>query len=243
MPDDDDRPRDASSAADPDWANVVVPDDISELAGEIEAYRRERRRAARQARLSRWSRRRGVVPLLVLTCAMVLAALIATMLTVLGPTALGRAPTPLPVAAHPAAAVGRVQGLLPDVALRTDTGVVHSRDLRPSVIALVPPRCNCGTELNTLSGEAFGVELPFSVVEPGTADPAMAAAVQRISRGAPTLYFDPDGTLARSEAATGVTVVMLNRDATIFRVVRSVTTANAGQLGPLLQTMVLPVAG
>jgi hypothetical protein len=240
MPDDDDRPRDASSAAEPDWANVVVPDDISELAADVQAYRRERRRARRQARLRRLGGRRGVLPLLILTSAMLVAGLVATMLTVLAPTSLGRAPTALPVAAHPSAAVGRVQGLLPDVALRAEVGVVHSRDLRPTVIALVPSKCNCGAELNVLSGEAFGVELQLSVVEPGTADPVMAAAVQRITRGAPSLYFDRSGTLARVEGATGITIVLLNRDATIFAVMRSVTIANAGALDPLLQSMVLP---
>jgi hypothetical protein len=247
MLDDEDRPRDASNAAEHPWTHVVVPDDISELSADIEAYRRERRRLARQARLQRLSRQRGVLPLLITTVAILVAGLVATMLTVLGPSTLGREPTALPVATNPSGGVGEPHGLLPDVALRpqpdaAETALVHSRDLRPTVIALIPTHCDCARELNTLSGQAFAVDLPFAIVEPGATDATTASAVQAITRGRPSIYLDPSGALARQEAARGITVVLVNRDATIFDLKKSVTIDNANSLAPLLQTMVLPVA-
>src|SRR5579875_1988808 len=96
MPDEEDRPRDAGGAADATWASVVVPDDISELDADVEAYRREIRALARRRR---WQRRFGrpwVLPVSIVSAALILAGIVATMRTVFAPTASKR-PVQLPL--------------------------------------------------------------------------------------------------------------------------------------------------
>lgn len=242
MPDDDDRPRDASSAADPSWADLVVPDDIRELEPDIQAYRRERRQAIWWARWSRLSRRRGVVPLLVVTSALLLAGLVATLLTVFAPTTVRSNTTALPLA-HPTAQLGTLGGLLPDVELRGDAaqGPTEASALRPAVIALVPPHCGCSTTLSAIAREAYSVSLPLTVVVPAASDTDAAALPAQLSRDdSVEVLYDATATLASAIQPQGVTAVLVRRDGTISDIQSGMTTAAARQLGAPLQTFLLP---
>jgi hypothetical protein len=252
VPDEEDRPRDASSSADlpagqdaePDWMNVVIPDDISELARDIAAYHREVRRVRLRRRVQSLLQRPGATPLLVLTIAALLGGLVAVLLTVMGPNTVSRAPAPAPLAA-PTTAVGAVGGLVPAATLQSGVGTpTSSRDpaLRPAVLALVPVECNCRDLLNTLAGQAFSERLPLAIVVPAASDPSLVAASQTLDRGAPEIYYDPSAALAGGIGGRGVTVVLVNRDGTIYDIQRGVTNPDATSLEASLQSMMLPAA-
>jgi hypothetical protein len=241
VPAEDDGPRDAAGAADATWADAAAPDDLSELARDVAAYHRELRRARRNRRIQRLLRHRGTVPLLVMGGATMLAGLIAVMLTLAAPGTVERAPTALPLA-HPTAADGSVHGLLPAVSLTGPNGTIGARaaELRPAVFALVPTNCGCGNLLDSLAGQAYSEVLPLAIVVPAASDPTTAHVVASLSRGSPGLYYDPAGALAAAVNAEGVTLVVVNRDGTIYDIERSVTDPSASSLDATLQSMLLP---
>lgn len=237
MPDDDDRPRDASSAADPAWAAATAPDDISSLASDIAAYHREVRAARRRATLRRLFARPGVTALAMTAAGFALAAIVATLLSVLDPEATSNGPSRLPLA-HPTAQSAQPRGLVPDVVLRDVEGnSVSSQSLRPGVLALVPLRCNCTPLLTHLTSDAAAAALPLFVVAPTGNDAEVAAMAGRLTKARPTIYFDSSGALARDFAASGVTLVVVDRDGTIFHVQKAVSTAADANLTVLLPQM------
>ncbi|MGN6474477.1 MAG: hypothetical protein ACTHK4_12630 [Mycobacteriales bacterium] len=244
MADNDDRPRDPSSApgqhADAPWSDVVVPDDLRDLARDVAAYRREVRRADRARRLRRLLARRGAVPALVLTGAVVLAAIVAGLLAAMAPRTVIRAPAAEPLAASPAAA-GTIGGLLPPATLAGPNGPISTRSatLRPAVFALVPRDCGCRSLLNSLSGQAYGEGLQLAIVVPAATDPSTADLANTL-RGEPSVYYDASATLATSMTGRGVTVVVINRDGTIYDVQRGVTDPTSTSLDAALQSMLLP---
>jgi hypothetical protein len=242
MPDDEDRPRDAGSAADPEWALAAAPDDIRALAGDIAAYHREQRAARRRARMGRWFARPGIVPLSLTAAGLALAAIVATLLALLEPDAAGRGPTALPLA-HPSAQVGQPHGLMPDVSLQAVGGdSVSSLTLRPGVLALIPLHCDCAPLLNGLAGEAYTQKLPLIIVAPTVADAEATALSGQLSQGTPKVYYDSAGALASDFGASGLTLVILDRDGTIFHVQKAVSTQANSHLNVLLQQMLAPKA-
>lgn len=253
MPDDEDRPRDASSAAgdgwsdpahgdpavdDTEWADTRAPDDISELTAEIAAYRRELRHARWRVLLRRLMRRPGITSLSLIAAGLAVAALVATLITALEPDAKHHAPAALPLA-HPTAPVGQPHGLLPDVSLQSMNGPsVASRSLRPAVLALIPLNCQCVPLLNTLASEAYTQALPLVVVAPTVADAEAAALVGQLDRGVPRVLYDSSGTLAADFETEGVTILALDRDGTVFDVERNVPASGSATLTGRLRSMV-----
>lgn len=231
MPDDDAR-----------LTGVVVPDDISALARDIATYRREVRRAARARRRRALLARRGVVPGLVLTAAVLFAGLVAVMLTVLGPRPAGPPPAATKLAA-PAQAPGTLGGLLPSATLHAQDGTpidTHNPALRPQVFALVPAQCGCGDLLNALSGQAGSERLRLAIVVPTAVDDSASAIIDSIDRGLPSVYFDPGTTLATGvSGASGVTVVVVDTDGTIYDIEPGITDAATTRLDAQLQSMLL----
>lgn len=238
MAGDEDTPRDA---ADTTWADAVAPDDIRELSRDIAAYHRELRRARRERRLRQLMHRRTTLPLIVVTLAALLAGLVAVLLTVMAPRVVEPTPTASPLA-HPTLAEGTVGGLLPDVALAgsaTTTGI-RASNLRPAVLALVPTACGCADLLNDLAGQAYGENLSLVVVVPAASDPTTDGLMSTLTRGSPSLYFDPSAALAKGVGAEGVTLVVVDRDGTIYSVERNVTDPSKTALDATLQSMLLP---
>jgi hypothetical protein len=223
---------------------VVVPDDISALSRDIAAYRREVRRAERARRIRRLLARRGAVPALVVTAAIVLAGVVAALLSVMAPRTVGRPPSATQLATS-SKQPGTVGGLMPSAILRTPDGSpVGSRSavLRPEVFALVPVDCGCGELLNALSGQAGSEQLRLAVVIPAATDDSatkLTAALER-GRGRPSIYFDPTATLATGVATSGVTVVVVDRDGTIFDIEQDVVDPATTSLDAELQSMLLP---
>jgi hypothetical protein len=248
MRDDEDRPGDAQRAPDESWADLVVPDDISELAADIAAYRRELRQDRRTRITRRFRNGRATGPVFALTIAAALAGLVALMFTVMGPHSVERPQAAAPLAT-PAIPDGKTGGLLPDAVLTGPNGALDSRaaTLRPAVFALVPAGCACKALLDGLGGAAFSERLPLAVVVPASSDPATAAVVSSLDRGV-SLYLDPSATLTRAvtgsvpsvTAGDAATVVVVNRDGTIYDIVTNVTDASDSSVDAVLQSMLVP---
>jgi hypothetical protein len=228
MAEDDDRPGDASSAADASWADVVVPDDISALAADIDAYRRELRRDRRRAWQARVMSRPGILPLSIVSIALILAALVATLLTVLAPSQGRSSQTAQPLASTSLAPNGDVHGLVPQVTLSGSEGRVLSTALRPSVLALVPAACGCTGLLNKVAGSADSVGYPLNVVAASSAD--ASGFTSGVTDGKTAVFFDPavssnpKGSLYTQMSGAGLTLVVVVPNGKIYDVYRSVTT-------------------
>jgi hypothetical protein len=251
VPDDDDRPRDASGAADHgwsdpasndpalvegDWLNAVAPDDISALSADVAAYHRELRAARRNAFFRRLFARRGVTQLSMIAAALALAVVLATVITALEPDRPSKGPSALPLA-HPTTSVGQPHGLLPDVPLQDSYGnFVGSRSLRPGVLALIPLHCQCVPLLNTLADDASARTLPLMVIAPTVNDAEANSMSGRLGKGA-QIYYDSSDALAADLGAQGVTLVILDRDGTIFGVQKAVPAQGSSTLDGLLQKM------
>jgi hypothetical protein len=215
MAEDDDRPGDASSAADASWADVVVPDDISSLAADVEAYRREVRRARRRAWQARVMSRPGILPLSIVSIALLLAGIVATLLTVLAPSAGDSEPASLPLA-HTHVAAGSVGGLVPAVKLSELGDPVGSQALRPAVVALVPATCNCVARLKTLAGQADQVGYPLDVVTAAT--PSADTLLKALDTGKPHVLLDASSTnsLYDQVGAVGLTLLLVQPNGVIY---------------------------
>ncbi len=240
MPDDDDRPRDAGSAADPAWSDAVAPDDISSLAADIAAYHREQRAARRRERIRHFLNRPVVVPVLLVVSGFALAAIAATLLTMIRPDAGSRAPSATPLA-KPTVSVGQTQGLVPNVTLVDSSGTATAtRDLRPTVMALLPLHCDCAPLLNGLADDAASEAMPLIVVLPGTAD-ADTRALSGVLRDNAALYTDRTNALATdigaAQTSPGVSLVVVNRNGTIYDIQKNVTSEGSTRLRQVLQMM------
>ena len=212
-------------ADDAPWIEpVVVPDDISALQAEVDAYHRElrasrRRRLLRRVGLGPGSR--AATPVAVIAAALAVAAVVLAVLTLADP-GLGRRAPRLPVAA-PRAPIGAEHGLLPDVTVRSASGESRSvRDVRPALVALLPLHCRCAALVNSLAGQAEEVGVPLVAVAPAATDAEVAALPGQSHRGRVTAYFDGAHQLADIYAASGVTLLVVGPDATVAHFLRDV---------------------
>src|SRR3954469_10311738 len=166
-------------ADDAPWVDpVVVPDDIRALQADVDAYHRELREAGRRRRVRRLTAsrawRHGAKPLAVIGAALALAGVVFTVLT-LGDPGVGRRALPTPVATAPLASIGEVDGLLPELTLRTRTGEPRSpRELRPALGALLPPKCDCASLTESLAGQAETVGASLVAIAPAAVDADVA---------------------------------------------------------------------
>jgi hypothetical protein len=247
VPDDDDRPRDASSAAgagwsdaesvNTAWAQSTAPDDISELSRDIQAYHREQRAKRRRATLQRLSDRPGATPALIAVVALAIAALVATVLILMNPGGKS-SPSELPLAST-STQVGQVGGVLPDARLRAASGgTISANALRPAAIALIPLHCNCTPLLRNLAGGASPQRLGLKVIAP-TPDAEADTLSGQLGSADSAVYYDSSGNVRASVGALGVTLVLINRNGTIFSIQRNVVSESASTLSTLLQRMLL----
>lgn len=222
--------------------DVVVPDDARELERDMLAYRREERRRRRRERVRRFTRpltRFGVaVP--IIAGALLVALLSGALMTAFGPK-----PTPRPTSAQleprPSASPGDVGGLLPDRSVDLVAGeptAMPLRDMRPGVIAIVPPGYECGSVVAELAGRTQENLMNFWLV----ADPRPAGGEKGISLkelkscagtahyGAPLVLEDREGVLAKAYApapgsresvGAGLTAVFVQPDGVVSEVVRN----------------------
>ena len=230
---------------DASWLDgVVVPDDLSELQPDVEAYHRELRHAARRRRFARVTRttawQRFALPATVAIGSLAVAGAVFAILTlghqqpIVGPQA-----TPISTSAG-LAATGQVGGLLPSLTVRADSGPINVRDLRPALVALVPLRCNCAALINDLAGQAQEAKLPLVVVAPSTTDAEVSALPGQVHDGTVQTVFDLHGELRATYSAVGVTVLGLRPDGVVSFVRADVDASVPLELP--LQEMVGPTA-
>lgn len=244
VPDEDERPRDTSGGADaswsdsaqPDlaWAHAVAPDDISELARDIHAYHREQRAARRRDRFGRLTLGPSWAPLTLTIAALALVAIVATLITVMGPrSAAPPPPLPLPTTT---VADGAKGGLLPDVTLTDATGLsVAARTLRPSVLAVLPPGCGCGDLVREAAAAAGTQNVPLYALVPAgqTADGDSLNGQLR-----PTAILrDSSGELMSALRPSALTLVLLNRNGTIYSIEKGADSVTTNTLSDLLKQM------
>jgi hypothetical protein len=208
MADDDDRPRDAGSAADRGWddgedlavvwLNAVAPEDIRELSADIKAYHRELRVDRRRKVVGRVLARPGATPLSIIAVALVLAALVATLIAVAMPNA-SRGPSALPLSkstASPAAG-----GLLPNASLTTGGKTVKASSLRPAVLAVLPSASvntvTATAQLDTVAAAARAHHLAMDVIAPRH-DAFAASLAGTLDKGRVKIYTDSADTIGRS---------------------------------------------
>ena len=229
---------------DASWLDgVVVPDDLSELSGDVEAYHRELRLAARRRRVARITNtnawQRFALPVGVGLCSLTLASAVFAILTFGHPhRAVGPPRAPVATAATLPAS-GEVDGLLPDVTVRTSVGPMSTRDVRPALLALVPLHCDCLDVLRSLAAQAAEVRIPLVVVAPANRDAEVDAVPGAVHSGSAEAVFDLHGQLARTYAASGVTVLGLRPDATVSFIQRDVSAE--ARLEAWLTQMVQPI--
>lgn len=218
----------AGAGHEPDWASLVVPDDIRELDADISAYRRElrhRRRMLRFQRLVLGPRRRphgmsGRLTVIVL----VLVAMLGGLMVFLRPTP-GNDPQRL---ARPLArstvAVGSVGGLLPAamVDLRTTPVSLRDAQMRPAVYLLIGRRCNCQTLVDRIAGQGVNEARVSTFVVVSTApDEGLADTIENDELA--KAVFDPSAVLARTFGAGTPTILLVARDGIVRRIVHNVT--------------------
>lgn len=239
---------------------IVVPDDARDLARDVKAWRRE----------ERWRRRRQLFEGLLLTprprdrrmsglgiaLVFVVVASVGATISIIAP---GTAHPPTrPVAlrlAAPTEPPGTAGGLLPETTLSHPSTLhpptlspsaapVDSRQLRPALVAIVGPGCDCPLSVETLARAAATEGLPVYLV--GRADQAdqldklvgaTAAAGDRFGVDA---LVDPAGTLTAAYQPRGLTVVPVHADGVTEAAVRDYSggpeladvLANLKQAGP-----------
>jgi hypothetical protein len=238
---------DAHTEAMPDDASwldgVVVPDDLSELQPDVEAYHRELRHAARRRRFARVTRtaawQRFALPATVAIGSLAVAGAVLAILTLGHQRPIVGTPA-TPIATSPVAAAGQIGGLLPSLTVRTDTGPINVRDLRPALVALVPLHCNCATLINNLAGQAQEANLQVVVVAPSTTDAEVAALPGQVHDGIVRTVFDLHAQLAKTYSAVGVTVLGLRPDGVVSFVKTAVDAGVPLELP--MQEMVGPTA-
>jgi hypothetical protein len=188
-------------------ADLVIPDDLSELDEETAIVRRELRHAQRVARLRmlpvlRRFPARGLSGTLVVL-SLFSIALLGTLLMAFPPGRNSPQLTARPLAS-PTEKVGTRGGLVPTADLVDATGrETPSRVVRPAVLAKVPPGCQCADPLRRVAAQAheFGLSTYFFQDKP---NPTSGLSLSKLSdQTGLTGFVDPSGHLTAFGPAAG----------------------------------------
>lgn len=200
---------------------VVIPDDLRDLDADIAAYHRERRQAARRARLRQlrfirtWDgRSRPGVVVVLLGFAMV--ASLATLLT----PQLDPPPQAAPLADTAVDAPGGEGALVPDTYVTLRGLPRQVRDLRPAVLALPPPGCDCAADLDEVSSATTSYQLPLYLVGEHAHLRELTTLASRVGNGTTQVLIDEKRALLLAYAPTELTLVLVHADGLVGAVVR-----------------------
>ncbi|MDX6744995.1 hypothetical protein [Actinocorallia sp. A-T 12471] len=214
--------------------DVVVPDDASELDADVAIWRREekvKQRKARWARLSKPFRGWGLaLPVTVLV--LLVALLSGAMMTLFGPR-VPRPTTPAEPLVRPSAAPGSVGGLLPSAELTVNGAPLHTTRLRPALIAIIPPACECDPALLGLDriADASAVRMYF-LADRRTSGQSIKAAHEdlwkisgRVADSQAAIVDDSADLLARTYQARGLTVLVVKANGTVGQIMHDLRAA------------------
>lgn len=217
------RPEDDPPGLPPEWAGLVVPDDISGLEADIALLHSEQ--PARQPvpplrrllQTRRWQQYGLSGPLVVIVLLVVL--FFASLVFLLLPS--GPRPPQVRPLAQPRFAPGQTDGLLPDLALPSgETEALRLRNFRPAVVLLLPGGCNCTGLVSDAISSTSALRLQVLLVGEG-ADPFLPgnSPTKRAHTGS-----DPGGRLAATYHLTGRPIAIFVRsDGTVARVLPGAT--------------------
>lgn len=187
--------------------DIEIPDDARELDRDVQAYHRE-------LRAQRWRRITGRLRGPLTKDGMVLPVLAGCLaLTLLAGTLLTMFTAGLRVA-PPLANQGR--RMLPDAIVLVGGTQTPLRNLRGSVLALVPPSCGC-VHLRQLATEARKAGVQIYIV--GTAGVPVATLARRTGLDARHAVEDSENALTTSYHPATLTAVLVNNDGSVARVV------------------------
>lgn len=236
-PSDDDRPPED----DLPQVDVVVPDDARDLDADVRAYHREQRRRHHEHAATHGAAG-GSQPALRLHWAggwalsaglMVVLGVVAVLLAMFSPRAARTGA--LPITGNHTAAPGEIGGTLPDTTLTIAGKRVPVIDLRPAVLALVPPVCRCTGTLQSVRRQSMPLDVPFYVVE----RPAGSSARSGLPAGLPVdgsggtlAATDHTGVLSATYLEGAPTFVLVHADGVVREVLSGVRASDP--LGPHL---------
>jgi hypothetical protein len=232
--------------------DIEIPDDARELDRDIQAYYRELRAERRRRRVERltapFTRHGMAVPLVAGTLAITLFA--GTMLTMItsAPEQSSVPPSRViaPASVPPA---GKLGGLLPDAAVLIDNKPSQLRDLGPSVLAIVPPRCGCLVALQQLTGQAIANQIKIYFVGTARGLKQLASLSARAGRRNVQVVNDAQNILGTYYHPIGLTAILVHSDSAVTSVERNLVPglnlqAKLGQLGlPGLGYVASPAPG
>ncbi len=207
--------------------DIEIPDDARELDRDIHAYYREQRAQRRRRRVQRliapFTGHGMVLPLIVGTLAVTLFA--GTMLTVI--TSAPEPTTPLPrpprsIASSSIPPDGRLGGRLPSAVVLIDNKPSALRELRPSVLALVPRNCRCLTALRQLTAQAIAARISVYLV--GTDGRVKQVAELAAQAGGYVRVLDDVGNVLNSHYhPIGLTAILVHEDSVVTTVERQLS--------------------
>lgn len=219
-------------------ADLRAPDDARELDADRTALQRERRAAAR-ARLRSRRRTGPSWPLLALTALSVACAVAVAQLFMVRERPRQLA-SRTPLRSAPAELVGRAGGLVPDVLMDVlmngRTGPVSARELRPAVLLVVAPGCDCTDKVRLVVSQTARHPVQLYLV----GGRAQILALTKVAGGSVVPLADDGGVLARAflRQATA-TVVLVRSDGTVSEIIDGVATSL--RLDPAMRRMLDPV--
>ncbi|MFC0533502.1 hypothetical protein [Phytohabitans kaempferiae] len=212
----------------PEWGTVVIPDDLSELAEESAAVRKDLRR---QARRDAWSRRFGRGPSqssMRVTLLIMAVAVLATLTSLFAVTWPGRQQQPLPPVARQTTSAPAPTRTMPALDLiDVDGSPVALRGLLPAAV-LLTDGCEC-TSLIADTAATAKPGVTVVTVTRSSAPPPRASTARAPGTGVRTLA-DPTGGLRGSlqlgtqGAGQVATVLMVARTGEIIATVPAART-------------------
>jgi hypothetical protein len=204
--------------------DVVIPDDARELDRDVQAYHRELRALRRRQRARRLRGPLGrdgmVLPLLV-GC-LILALITSTLLIMFAADQTGMPGLPQhtalgPVRQHPAApkskpTTGQVGGPLPAAVLAIRGKPVSLSTVTaagPSVLALIPLACSCGTVLRQLGAQAAQAHVTLYLVGTGSGMKQLTHLAVQGGQNSARVANDTRDVLGRTYRPSGLTAILV----------------------------------
>lgn len=226
-----DEPDDDARFADLPRVRVRVPDDARDLAPDVRAYHRELRRRADEGDAAPTRPPEATEPVRpgrMIVGVLALLLIVAGLAMMVSPRRDLVARTPLAPTSLANSEPGAPGGFLPDVLVLVDRAERALRDVRPAVVALVPPDCPCEHDLATLFGEAGQYALrvfltpgvPPALARPGTGGPL--TELERIAKSfgpnRVSVLQDPGGALLAAYEPTELTLLLVAADGLVAEV-------------------------
>jgi hypothetical protein len=209
--------------------DIEIPDDARELERDTLAYHRELRLQRRQRLVRRLSgplTRDGMVLPLLASC-LALTLLAGTLLTMF--TARRALPSTLQTTSAPRRSsppVGQVGGLLPAASVIVGTGPSRPlRDLRPSVLALVPAGCHCAAAARRLSAQATAASVTLYFVAAGAAASQARSLARQNRLSADHVVTDTQDALGGTYQPVGLTAVLVDKDGSVRSIQQNLSSA------------------